>query len=98
MTKLFLGEMIKIWVYVTWMENFPNGAFWWLVVYFQAYTFFGKKLEHVFLYHSPFSFEIGIDLLHFLQDGGVSFYVQERKPKTFSEPQRSQHSRSYAHR
>lgn len=62
MTKLFLGEMIKIWVCVTWMENFPNGAFWWLGGIFSSiYIFLGKKTEHVFLYHSPFSFEIGID-------------------------------------
>ena len=34
------------------------------VVYFQAYTFFGgKKPEHIFLYHSPFLFEIGVDFM-----------------------------------
>lgn len=34
------------------------------VVYFQAYTFFwGKKPEHIFLHHSPFLFEIGVDFM-----------------------------------
>lgn len=34
------------------------------VVYFQAYAFWGgKKTEHIFLYHSPFLFEIGVDFM-----------------------------------
>lgn len=27
MTKLFLGEAIKIWLWVPWMENFPKASF-----------------------------------------------------------------------
>lgn len=50
MTKLFLGEVIQIWVCVTWMENFPNGTFWWLGSTFSSiYIFWGKKLN-IFFY------------------------------------------------